>query len=667
MEKKQILIVEDDVVVGENLKDNLEGLSYFVAGICTTGEEAVQKAIELRPDLILMDIKLEGEMDGVETYRKIQRELTVPVVYLTAYADEKIFPRLKETSPYGILNKPARIENIRSTIEVALYKFEMELAQKKANEAALEAKTAAERANQAKNKFLANTSHEIRRPINAIKGFTELLLKTRLSARQEGYVKRINISTDALLNLLNDILDLSKVEAGKLPFEKRNFSLRDTIKLVLDSQYPKAKEKDIRLDFFIAPDVPEYIKGDPVRIRQMINHLLGNAVKFTDEGYCKVEVHCKQPEGGRSHGVRDKVTLILSVSDTGIGIPENDQKAIFDSFEQGGSFYTRKFEGPGLGLAIAEQLAGKMGGKIELDSNPGKGSIFTVTADFEVGKGPGPEKAGKVIDSPLGAGTTKPLRILLAVDNEVNQEVITGLVRQYNSHDVTCVSNGEEAIEILKKHPFDLILMDVEMPVMGGIEAAEKIRDNGTNEFNSNIPIIVMTGRAVTKDREKYDEVGINDYITKPIDSNELHAVLQRVVNDRIDCENREFITAPGGIEEGLIIDRTAALRRLNGNKKFLNRITIMYRERIPGKIDELKGAIEEKNGEASRWFAHSINEYASQIGALKVSEIASEIEEALKNKELNSTKDLFSALIKEHRKVMKELKSSKLFKRVNF
>jgi signal transduction histidine kinase/HPt (histidine-containing phosphotransfer) domain-containing protein len=653
MEKKKILIVEDDVVVCENLKENLEGLGYLVSGICTTGEEAVQKAKEIRPDLILMDIKLEGEMDGVEANKEIQRDLNVPVVYLTAYADEKIFPDLKETAPYGVLNKPARIENIRSAIEVALYKFEMEMAQKRANEAALEAKAAAEKANQAKNRFLSHTSHEIRSPTNAIKGFTELLLKTHLTARQEGYVKKIQVSADTLLKLINDILDLSRVEAGKLPIEERDFSIRETIEYVMYSQYLRAKEKDIRVEFFINPNVPEYIKGDPVRVWQIINNLVGNAVKFTKKGYCKVEVNCKQPEGDRFSKDQDKVTIVFSVKDTGIGIPEDKKKTIFESFEQVEYLRTEKFGGAGLGLAISEQLAGRMGGKIEVDSKPGEGSIFTFTADFEIGKEPEQikyKKLGDAKDKKIG-----PLKILLADDEEGNQEVITEILRLRTAHDVICVFNGKEAIEKIKKEQFDLILMDVKMPVLDGIEATKFIRNSETNELNSQIPIIAMTGNTSKEDRECYLEVGMNDYISKPIDSNELYSVIQRVVQNRI----------PYGIQESerdekelLIIDREGALMRLNGNKKFLNRITVMYRENIPEKIEELKKSLQEENIESSIWFAHSIDEYASQVGALKVSEVASDIEEHMKNKESKLAKDLLPFLQKEHNKAMKKLKS---------
>lgn len=650
MKKKKILIVEDDVLVGENLKENLEDLDYRVAGICTTGEEAVQKAKEIRPDLILMDIRLEGEMDGVEANKEIQRYLNVPVVYITGYADEKIFPDLKDTAPYGVINKPARIDNIRSAIEVALYKFETEIAQKRANEAALEAKAAAEKANQAKSKFLSHTSHEIRGPTNAIKGFTELLLNTRLTAKQEGYVKKIIISTDTLSNLINDILDLSRVESGKLPFDKRDFSIRETIKYVMDSQAIKAKEKNIKLDSIINPGVPGYIKGDPLRVWQIINNLVGNAVKFTNEGYCQVEVQCKQLKGEFSEG-QDKVTLVFSVKDTGIGIPENKKKTIFESFEQADTLHTKKFGGAGLGLAISEQLAGRMGGKIEVDSKPGEGSTFTFTADFEIGEEPEQIKFKK--DADAKDKKIGPLRILLVDDSEDNQELLTKLLRMYVPHDIKCASNGKEAIKFLKQKHFDLILMDVTMPVMDGIEATKYIRNSQTNEINSRIPIIAMTGNTSKEDRECYLEVGMNDYISKPFYSNELYSVIQRVVQNRVPGIKK----SQQDQKEALIIDIEGALMRLNGNKEFLDRITVMYLEKIPETVEELKKSLHEKNIEASGWFAHSIDEYASQVGAVKVSEIAFDIEEHIKNKELNPAKESLPSLVKEHNKAMKTLK----------
>jgi CheY-like chemotaxis protein len=243
-------------------------------------------------------------------------------------------------------------------------------------------------------------------------------------------------------------------------------------------------------------------------------------------------------EGTRFSKDQDKVTLVFSVKDTGIGIPENKKKTIFESFEQADPLHTKKFGEGGLGLAISEQLAGRMGGKIEVYSKPGEGSTFTFTADFEIGKEPEQikfKKAADAKDKKIG-----PLRILLAEDSEDNQELLTILLRMYVPHEVKCASNGEEAIKFLKQEPFDLILMNIKMPVMDGIEATKYIRNSKTNELNSRIPIIAMTGNTSKEDRECYLEVGMNDYISKPFHSNELYSVIQRVVQNRIDYEIKE-------------------------------------------------------------------------------------------------------------------------------
>jgi signal transduction histidine kinase len=378
MEARKILIVEDDAVAGESIKENLEEWGYTVVDVCSTGEEAIQKAGETQPDLILMDIKLEGSMDGIETSKKIHDNLGVPIIYLTGYGDRETIERAKITGPYGFINKPARIEDITSAIEMALYRHKMDLRQIEEKEAALKAMKAAEQ-------FLAHFTHEIRNPLSVIKGYSGLLKDFGATDQQVEFIQKIENSTDKAARLANDLLDYSKMKVGKFTLETKDFAIREEINHIIDTYSPMFGKKGIELQTDIAPDVPEYVTGDPYRLEQILTNLLGNALKFTKKGSCNVNIRCEEP-GEKEESGKDRVTLLFSVQDTGIGIPKNKQKTIFDPFTQANSSHTVKYGGTGLGLAIAKQLVELMDGEIWVISQPGKGTTFAFTAIFEIGK-----------------------------------------------------------------------------------------------------------------------------------------------------------------------------------------------------------------------------------------------------------------------------------------
>ncbi len=376
--KAKILIVEDDAVAGESIKENLVEWGYTVVDVCSTGEGAIQKARETQPDLILMDIKLEGSMDGIETSKKIHDNLGVPIIYLTGYGDRKTIERAKITGPYGFINKPARIGDITSAIEMALYKHKMDLEQIKEKEAALKARKAAEQ-------FLAHITHEMRNPLSVIKGYSEMLKDFGATDQQIEFIQKIESSTNKAAKLADDLLDYSKMKVGKFTLETKDFAMREKINHIIDTYSPMFEKKGIELQADIAPDAPEYVTGDPVRLEQVLTNLLGNALKFTKKGSCKVDIRSKEA-GEREDVGKNKVTLVFSVRDTGIGIPEDKQKTIFDPFTQADSSHTMKYEGTGLGLAITKQLVELMDGEIRVKCHPGRGTTFTFTAVFRVGK-----------------------------------------------------------------------------------------------------------------------------------------------------------------------------------------------------------------------------------------------------------------------------------------
>lgn len=420
-------------------------------------------------------------------------------------------------------NKYYRIsqENIAGKLELQHQKEALEDHQKLLtiqNQQLEETLSKAKMADKAKSLFLANMSHEIRTPLNGIIGMSHLLKQTEMNGDQYKKVSIIEFSAETLVSLVNDILDFSKIEAGKLELDLDHFNLHEVINNTCELFVEKSKEKKLEFHCEISPEVPVFVYSDEIRIKQILINLINNAIKFTNEGGIDVYVKCENK-------TEEGVFLKFEVIDSGIGISKENQDKLFSAFTQSDASFTRKFGGTGLGLAISKKLSLLLGGGIGLESELGKGSNFWFTISVEKGK----EKV--LLEDVAKVRISKSLQILLAEDNKINVLVAKQMIENAG-HRVVVANNGMEAVECFQQQEFDLILMDIMMPEMDGLEATWIIRQMEREKNTPNIPIIALTANVVREDQEKYISAGMNDFISKPIHPQILLEKIEKLFQD---------------------------------------------------------------------------------------------------------------------------------------
>ncbi len=518
----------------------------------------------------------------------------------------------------------------------------------KAEEATKEAEEAtriAEIAVQAKQQFLSNMSHEIRTPMNAIIGFTKVLLKTELNDKQKEYLSAIKMSGEALTVLINDILDLAKVDAGRMTFEKIPFRMDTSLSAMLHLFETKIQEKNLELVKIYDKNIPQILLGDPTRLHQIILNLVSNAVKFTSAGSITVSVSLLNED-------EDSATVEFAISDTGIGIPKEKIDTIFEVFQQASDGTSRLYGGTGLGLAIVKQLVEPQGGSVSVKSKIAEGTTFTFILKFQKTN----EKALSHAGSVMLDTQTKNIKVLVVEDIALNQLLMKTILSDFG-FELDIASNGKIALEKLQTNTYDIILMDLQMPEMNGFEATEYIR----NKMNSKIPIIALTADVTTVDLAKCKSVGMNDYLSKPVDDDLLYHKIMEFVQKPGFEKNNSTTQSYNPSDNLKFVNLSNLSRHTKADPQLMMEMITVYLDQTPSLIAAMKQGLHDKDYSALQSAVHKMVPSFSIMGISKDFEkIALKVQEDVDNiqRHRNGIPELLSQLEEVCTEACKELES---------
>ena len=557
---------------------------------------------------------------GLLLYLLARRVFVRPLLELAAAAD-----RFGQTG----FSPPVTIRT-GDELEALADSFNRSVEERGRSETLVRERHAADDANRAKSEFLANMSHEIRTPMNGVIGMLELALDTSLSPEQRDYLTTARSSAESLIEIINDILDFSRIEAGHATLDPSTFSLGESIGDTVRSLGHRADQKGLKFGLEIAPDVPDGLIGDIGRLRQVIINLVGNAIKFTHRGEVVLRIDV-------DHRDEDSVLLHFFVSDTGIGIEPENQKRVFEAFQQADASTTRQFGGTGLGLAISSRIVTLLKGRIGLASEPGKGSVFDFTALFRISTAGAATAAAvqeELATNARPAADVASLRVLVAEDNAVNQKLALGIL-QHAGHFAVIVPNGREAVAAVERERFDAVLMDVQMPVMGGFEATRLIREleAGTGR---RIPIIAVTARVMKGDREACLAAGMDGFVPKPIQSVTLLETLVQLAS------GSRAVTAAGVERQGEAarsadaLDESALMELVGGDRALAGELAGLFLEDLEPRVTEITAAVRGLDAGRLRAGAHALRGSAGTMKAQSVSLAAGVLETMGRSGELH-------------------------------
>ncbi len=604
----KILLVEDNpgdiVLLRETLRE-MTASAYELKNVSSLSE-SLKEIVESDYDVVLLDLNL-PDGKGLDNIKRISAAASnIPIIVMTGLDDEMMAVEAVRTGAQDYLVKG----EIAPDVFWRAMRYAVE--RKRNDERLQKAKELAEAATQAKSEFLAHMSHEIRTPLNVILGISDLLMGSPLNEEQKHYVEIFKNSSETLLYLINDLLDLSKIEAGKLEVNNVSFNFIKLINGIEKFMQSSAERKNNRLKLELVGDIPEQIVADPQRLRQVLYNLLGNSIKFTENGNICCRVCLNAPS-----------EMEFSIEDTGIGISKDKIESIFESFTQEDSSTSQNFGGTGLGLSICSKLVDLWKGKIWAESEKGKGSRFKFTLPFELSE---PSENGKVSaskKSELSVGkkdfedkysSEKPLRVLVVDDSVDNRFLLNAFLKSPSFH-VYNAENGEKAIECWKEEPVDIILLDMQMPIMDGYECAGKLRELEKDLKKGAVPIIALTAFSQKEDRDKCIGAGCSDYLSKPVEKPKLFAMMGKWLNVKAGKKPVQKMEIQSGNKIVLSIDEN------------LKELIPDYLDRKSLEVDSIFELLSKMDGEGIARIGHNMLGTGSPYGFNEISRLGKIIE----------------------------------------